>query len=96
MEGYIALFVALVTVAVGVYHYKIYPEKYTITSKFQKYWPDRPTRKPNPAGAGIGIIFVVVFFLSAYLLSLNIVLGSAVCILILFVDYKILKKIRKF
>ena len=95
MLGLISLFVAVITVAVGVYHYKNYPEKYTITSKFEKYWPDRPTRKPSPAGAGLGVIFVFVWFFSTYLLYLNIAVGIGFCLLILFIDYRIFTKIRK-
>ena len=94
MFGFISLFVALVTVAVGVYHYKNYPKKYTITSKFEKYWPMR-LHRPHPAGAGLGVIFVFILFFSAYLLYLDIAIGIGFCLLILFIDYRIFTKIRK-
>ena len=94
MLAFISLFVAIVTVAVGIYHYKNYPEKYTITPKFEKYWPRRRV-PPHPAGAGLGVIFVFIWFSSAYLLCLNIAVGIGFCLLVLFIDYRIFTKIRK-
>ena len=87
MEGYIALFIAVVTTLVGAYHFKNCPKEYPLSIYYG-------ISKYNPAGVGLGIIFLAVLFLSLFFLCLNVIFGVVICLLILFVDCVIFIKIR--